>query len=71
MAGSGKTSIALHRIAYLLYNFRNYFKDRVLILCPNKIFMEYISSVLPSLGEYGGVHSYTSEDFIYLSTGEI
>ncbi|BAK55930.1 helicase [Candidatus Arthromitus sp. SFB-mouse-Japan] len=69
VAGSGKTSIALHRIAYLLYNFRNYFKDRVLILCPNKIFMEYISSVLPSLGEYGGVHSYTSEDFIYLSTG--
>lgn len=69
VAGSGKTSMALHRIAYLLYNFREYFKDRVLILCPNKIFMEYISSVLPSLGEYGGVHSYTSEDFIYLSTG--
>lgn len=70
VAGSGKTSVALHRIAYLLYNFRDYFKDRVLILCPNKIFMEYISSVLPTLGEYGGVFSYTSEDFIYLSMEE-
>lgn len=69
VAGSGKTSVALHRVAYLLYNFRDYFEDRVLVLCPNKIFMEYISAVLPSLGEYGGVHSYTSEDFIYLSTG--
>lgn len=70
VAGSGKTSVALHRIAYLLYNFRDYFKGRVLILCPNKIFMEYISSVLPTLGEYGGVYSYTGEDFIYLSIGE-
>lgn len=70
VAGSGKTSIALHRIAYLLYNYRDYFKDKVLILCPNKIFMEYISMVLPSLGEYGGVFSYTSEDFIYLSMNE-
>lgn len=70
VAGSGKTSVALHRIAYLLYNHRDYFKDKVLILCPNKIFMEYISMVLPSLGEYGGVFSYTSEDFIYLSMNE-
>ena len=70
VAGSGKTSVALHRVAYLLYNFRDYFKDRVLILCPNKIFMEYISSVLPSLGEYGGVYSFTSEDFIYLNLNQ-
>ena len=70
VAGSGKTSVALHRVVYLLYNFRDYFKDRVLILCPNKIFMEYISSVLPSLGEYGGVYSFTSEDFIYLNLNE-
>lgn len=70
VAGSGKTSVALHRVAYLLYNFRDYFKDKILVLCPNKVFMEYISSVLPSLGEYGGVYSFTSEDFIYLSMEE-
>ena len=67
IAGSGKTSIALHRIAYLLYNFHGKFNDRVLILGPNKIFIEYISSVLPSLGEYTGIFSFTSEDFIYLN----
>lgn len=65
IAGSGKTSIALHRVSYLLYNFRDYFKDKVLILCPNKIFMKYISFVLPSLGEYGGTRSFTGEDFIF------
>ncbi len=70
IAGSGKTSIALHRVAYLLYNFRDYFKNRVLILCPNKIFMKYISFVLPSLGEYEGIQSFTGEDFIYLNTYE-
>ncbi len=53
VAGSGKTTIALHRVAYLLYNFREALKDKVLILGPNTIFMEYISSVLPSLGEVG------------------
>ena len=70
VAGSGKTSIALHRIAYLLYNYRDYFQDKVLILGPNKIFMEYISSVLPSLGEDGGVYSFTSEDFIFMGIDE-
>lgn len=52
-AGSGKTTIALHRIAYLLYNYREILQDKVLILGPNSIFMEYIASVLPSLGEVG------------------
>ncbi|MCH3964915.1 MAG: AAA family ATPase [Clostridium sp.] len=50
-AGSGKTTIALHRTAYLLYNYREKLQDRVLILGPNSIFMDYISMVLPSLGE--------------------
>lgn len=50
-AGSGKTTVALHRVAYLLYNYRNILEDKVLILGPNNIFMEYISNVLPSLGE--------------------
>jgi DNA helicase-2/ATP-dependent DNA helicase PcrA len=53
IAGSGKTTIALHRVAYLLYNYRKVLQDKVLILGPNKIFMEYISTVLPSLGEIG------------------
>lgn len=51
VAGSGKTSIALHRIAYLLYNKKNLKAEDVLILSPNKIFSEYISDVLPELGE--------------------
>lgn len=53
IAGSGKTTIALHRVAYLLYNYRKILQDKVLILGPNSIFMEYISTVLPSLGEIG------------------
>lgn len=53
VAGSGKTTIALHRVAYLLYNFRKELQDKVLILGPNNIFIEYISQVLPSLGEVG------------------
>ncbi|MDT8718704.1 AAA family ATPase [Clostridium sp. 19966] len=53
VAGSGKTTIALHRVAYLLYNYRERLQDKVLILGPNSIFMEYISMVLPSLGEVG------------------
>ena len=52
VAGSGKTSIALHCIAYLLYAFQNkiYSKD-ILIISPNKVFADYISNVLPELGE--------------------
>jgi len=62
VAGSGKTTIALHRVAYLLYNFRASLQDKVLILGPNNIFMEYISQVLPSLGEVG-VNQTTFTDF--------
>lgn len=51
-AGSGKTNIALHRIAYLLYRDRNTLKNRnILIFSPNKVFSEYISDVVPELGE--------------------
>ena len=51
-AGSGKTSIALHRIAYLLYHDRNNLKSSdVLILSPNSVFSDYISHILPELGE--------------------
>lgn len=51
IAGSGKTTIALHRVAYLLYNYRKLLQRKVLILGPNSIFIDYISLVLPSLGE--------------------
>lgn len=52
MAGSGKTSIALHRIAYLLYTFRDSISSKdILIISPNKVFSDYISNVLPELGE--------------------
>ena len=51
-AGSGKTSVALHRIAYLLYHNRNTLKaSQILILSPNGVFADYISRILPELGE--------------------
>ena len=51
-AGSGKTSIALHRIAYLLYHDRKNLKSSsVLVLSPNGVFSDYISHILPELGE--------------------
>jgi len=51
IAGSGKTSVALHRIAFLLYKIKNLSSNNVLIFSPNKVFSEYISNVLPELGE--------------------
>lgn len=52
IAGSGKTSIALHRAAYLLYKHRGYIKSNdILILSPNNVFSSYICEVLPQLGE--------------------
>lgn len=51
-AGSGKTSVALHRIAYLLYHDRKNLKSSdILILSPNSVFSDYISHILPELGE--------------------
>ncbi|MBR3928219.1 MAG: UvrD-helicase domain-containing protein [Clostridia bacterium] len=50
-AGSGKTTIALHRIAYLLYAFSQHLKpENMLILAPNPLFLNYIAGVLPDLG---------------------
>ena len=51
-AGSGKTSVALHRIAYLLYHDRENLKSaNILILSPNNAFSDYIYHILPELGE--------------------
>ena len=52
VAGSGKTSIALHRIAFLLYRQKERLRaQNVAIISPNKVFADYISNVLPELGE--------------------
>ncbi|MDT7656865.1 MAG: hypothetical protein QOF38_1580 [Pseudonocardiales bacterium] len=49
--GTGKTAVALHRAAYLLYADRRRFSGGVLVVGPSPVFMDYISRVLPSLGE--------------------
>lgn len=60
-AGSGKTTVALHRLAYLLYKYRrNLSGDDILVIAPNKMFLDYISNILPSLG-VDKVKQYTME----------
>ena len=62
VAGSGKTTIALHRIAYLIYNCDKEFDpEDFMIIAPNKFFLNYISNVLPDLG-VENVKQYTFED---------
>ncbi|MBU3136887.1 AAA family ATPase [Clostridium gasigenes] len=68
VAGSGKTTIALHRVAYLLYNFREQLTNKVLIFGPNDIFIDYISDVLPTLGE-SGISQETFVGFAYDEIG--
>lgn len=62
-AGSGKTSIAMHRAAYLLYRYRgNIAANNLLIFSPNEVFADYISNVLPELGEEN-IREATFEDY--------
>ena len=52
VAGSGKTSVAMHRVSYLLYKYRKTLKNEdILILSPSELFADYIDEVLPSLGD--------------------
>ena len=69
IAGSGKTSVALHRIAFLLYKLENLTSNSVLIFSPNQIFTEYISDVLPSLGEDNTMQT-TIHDFLMQEINE-
>jgi DNA helicase-2/ATP-dependent DNA helicase PcrA len=63
-AGSGKTSIALHRVAYLLYRERKTITaNNIIIFSPNHIFSDYISNVLPEIGEENVLQT-TFEDYI-------
>ena len=69
IAGSGKTSVALHRIAFLLYKIDNLKSNNILIFSPNKIFSEYISNVLPELGEENTMQT-TINDFLDMEIKE-
>ena len=63
VAGSGKTTVALHRIAYLVYNYINSIKqNQYLVIGPNPVFLKYIKSVLPEL-DVDGVEQCTYETF--------
>ena len=63
-AGSGKTTIALHRLAYLIYRYSDTIKGKdILVLAPNKLFLNYISDILPNLG-VDEVKQTTFEDLI-------
>ncbi|MBR3404578.1 MAG: hypothetical protein IKG91_04720, partial [Firmicutes bacterium] len=62
VAGCGKTTIVLHRIAYLLFNYREKLNNNVLIIGPNQLFMEYISNVLPDLGETDNSFQFTIKE---------
>jgi DNA helicase-2/ATP-dependent DNA helicase PcrA len=54
VAGSGKTTVALHRLAYLLYTFREtILASRIIIFAPSRMFLDYIGDVLPELGVDG------------------
>lgn len=69
VAGSGKTTIALHRIAYLIYTYEKSFDpDNFLIIAPNRLFLNYISEVLPELG-VDQVKQTTFVDLVYELSG--
>ncbi len=70
VAGSGKTTVALHRIAYLVYNYmKNIRQNQFLVIGPNPIFLKYIKSVLPEL-DVSGVTQCTFEQLVDVYVNE-
>ncbi|UJF35895.1 HelD family protein [Paenibacillus hexagrammi] len=64
VAGSGKTTVALHRLAFLLYQYREQIRaERMIIFAPNSMFLDYISGVLPELG-VGSIQQSTFTDWV-------
>lgn len=68
IAGSGKTTVALHRIAFLLYRLKGLNSNNILIFSPNSVFTEYISDVLPSLGESNTLQTTFNDYLSYFIT---
>ncbi|MFD1989194.1 HelD family protein [Paenibacillus nicotianae] len=63
VAGSGKTTVALHRLAFLLYQYQEQVSaDKMIIFAPNHMFLDYISEVLPELG-VGDIQQSTFSDW--------
>ncbi|MPW27143.1 AAA family ATPase [Alkalibaculum sp. M08DMB] len=70
VAGSGKTTIALHRIAYLIYTYEDSFDpENFMIIAPNQLFLNYISDVLPELGADKVIQA-TYTDFVFEQIGK-
>lgn len=66
VAGSGKSSVALHRIAFLMYQGLNYklSANNIIVISPNPLFSKYISNVLPELGE-DNINEFTFENIFF------
>lgn len=64
VAGSGKTTVAMHRISYILYNYKDRFRsDEFFIIGSNKMLLNYITGVLPNLDVYN-INQQTLEEFL-------
>lgn len=70
VAGSGKTTIALHRIAYLIYTYeKSFYPEQFMIIAPNRLFLNYISGVLPELGANNVIQT-TYADYAFKLIGD-
>jgi DNA helicase-2/ATP-dependent DNA helicase PcrA len=70
VAGSGKTSAAMQRIAYLLYRYRNIIKsENIMLFSPNPMFNSYVATVLPELGEEN-MQQATFQEYLHSRIGK-